>query len=83
MNSTNIPKDIISVKALTTSIGITSLLENFKTFSKRSTVLHSVTIYVLNDDKMYEQHDVKTDKGIITSNFLRGFQVDLEEIFQA
>ncbi len=38
---------------------------------------------MLNDDKMYEQHDVKTDKGIITSNFLRGFQVDLEEIFQA
>ena len=46
-------------------------------------MLHSVTIYVLNDDKMYEQYDVKTDKGIITSKFLRGFQLDLAEIFQA
>lgn len=34
-----------------------------------------------NDEKMYEQHDMKTDTGKIVSKFLSGFRVDLEAIF--
>ncbi len=44
-------------------------------------MLNSVTVYALNNDGMYIQHDMKTEKGRITSNFLTGFQVDLTEIF--
>jgi Uma2 family endonuclease len=44
-------------------------------------MLHSVTVYSLNEERMYEQHDMKTEGGNITSNFLHGFSVDLKEIF--
>ncbi|WP_174612884.1 Uma2 family endonuclease [Virgibacillus ihumii] len=44
-------------------------------------MLDSITVYTLNDDKMYEQHDVKTKTGKITSKFLDGFQLDLAYIF--
>jgi Uma2 family endonuclease len=44
-------------------------------------MLDSVTVYALNNEKMYVQHDMKTDNGRITSKFLNGFSVDLQEIF--
>ncbi|WP_312474482.1 Uma2 family endonuclease [Neobacillus sp.] len=44
-------------------------------------MLHSVTVYTLNKERMYEQHDMKTEGGNITSSFLQGFSVDLKEIF--
>ena len=44
-------------------------------------MLNSVTVYALNDEEMYEQHDMKTEIGYITSKFLLGFSVDLQEIF--
>lgn len=44
-------------------------------------MLHTITVYSLNDDEMYEQHDIKTDIGNITSKFLEGFRVDLDYIF--
>ncbi|WP_156289425.1 Uma2 family endonuclease [Oceanobacillus salinisoli] len=46
-------------------------------------MLNTVTVYALNDEKMYEQHDIKTDKGEITSKFLDGFRVDLAPIFNS
>jgi hypothetical protein len=44
-------------------------------------MLHSITVYTLNGESMYEQHDMKTGNGIINSNFLAGFRTNLEEIF--
>lgn len=44
-------------------------------------MLNSVTVYSLNDERMYEQHDMKTESGCISSNFLQGFTVNLKEIF--
>ena len=44
-------------------------------------MLHSVTVYSLNEERMYEQHDMKTEGGNITSKCLEGFSVDLKEIF--
>jgi Uma2 family endonuclease len=44
-------------------------------------MLNSVTVYALNNEEMYIQHDMKTDNGRITSKFLNGFSVDLQEIF--
>lgn len=45
-------------------------------------MLNSVSVYALNDEEMYVQHDMKTEIGSITSKFLSGFSVDLKEIFQ-
>jgi Uma2 family endonuclease len=44
-------------------------------------MLDSVTVYALNDEEMYVQHDMKTEIGRITSKFLPGFSVNLSEIF--
>jgi Uma2 family endonuclease len=44
-------------------------------------LLDSITVYALNDESMYEQHDMKTVNGIITSKLLVGFRINLEEIF--
>jgi Uma2 family endonuclease len=46
-------------------------------------MLNSVSVYALNDEEMYVQHDMKTEIGSITSKFLPGFSVNLSEIFQA
>jgi Uma2 family endonuclease len=43
-------------------------------------MLNSITVYSLNDEEMYEQHDMKTNIGKITSKFLEGFSVDLEQV---
>ncbi|MBS4208165.1 Uma2 family endonuclease [Bacillus sp. FJAT-50079] len=45
-------------------------------------MLSSVSIYSLNEEKLYIQHDLRTEEGNVTSQFLKGFQVDLKEIFQ-
>lgn len=45
-------------------------------------MLNSVSVYALNDEEMYVQHDMKTEVGTITSKFLPGFSVNISEIFQ-
>lgn len=45
-------------------------------------MLNTITVYALNEEKMYEQYDMKTDIGTITSKFLNGFHLDLEYIFK-
>jgi Uma2 family endonuclease len=45
-------------------------------------MLNAVSVYALNDEEMYVQHDMKSEMGCITSKFLSGFRVELSEIFQ-
>jgi Uma2 family endonuclease len=45
-------------------------------------MLNSVTVYALNDEGLYVQHDMKVEKGRITSKFLSGLCVEISEIFQ-
>ncbi|WP_246945032.1 Uma2 family endonuclease [Bacillus pinisoli] len=44
-------------------------------------MLHSITVYTLNNEGMYEQFDMKTERGNITSKFLEGLKVDVEAMF--
>ncbi|MFC0273162.1 Uma2 family endonuclease [Metabacillus herbersteinensis] len=44
-------------------------------------MLDSITVYFLNAEGMYEQFDIKTRTGKIKSNFLKGFDVELEYVF--
>ncbi|MBO0995003.1 Uma2 family endonuclease [Bacillus sp. SD088] len=44
-------------------------------------MLDTITVYTLNGDGMYEQHDVKAGTGLITSKFFTGFQLDLTEVY--
>jgi len=44
-------------------------------------MLQSITVYTLNDEDMYEQHDMKTEIGKIHSSYLDGFSIELKEIF--
>ncbi|WP_343272099.1 Uma2 family endonuclease [Lentibacillus songyuanensis] len=44
-------------------------------------MLDTTMVYALNDKGMYEQHDMKTEIGEITSRLLEGFRVDLANIF--
>jgi Uma2 family endonuclease len=45
-------------------------------------MLNSVTVYTLNDENMYEQHDIQIDSGEVTSKLFDGFQVELADIFK-
>lgn len=45
-------------------------------------MLNAVTVYALNDEHMYEQHDMQKDKGEVTSKLFEDFQVDLEDVFK-
>ncbi len=45
-------------------------------------MLNTVTVYSLNNEKMYEQHDMKTNVGILSSKILEGFKIDLDYLFQ-
>ncbi|MDC3417210.1 Uma2 family endonuclease [Aquibacillus salsiterrae] len=45
-------------------------------------MLNTVTVYALNDEKMYEQFDIKTDTGEITSKVLAGFRINLRHLFR-
>jgi Uma2 family endonuclease len=44
-------------------------------------MLKTITVYSLNNEGMYEQFDMKTEKGKITSKFLEGLKVELETLF--
>lgn len=44
-------------------------------------MLHSITVYALNHEKLYEQHDMKTEVGQITSKVFEGLSIDLQYIF--
>lgn len=44
-------------------------------------MLESITVYILNNEGMYEQLDMKTSVGSVKSKVLESFTVDLEEIF--
>lgn len=44
-------------------------------------ILNAITVYALNDEGMYEQHDLKTEKGKISSKLFLELTVALEEIF--
>jgi len=45
-------------------------------------MLETITVYTLNDEEMYEQHDIKKETGEITSKVLNDFRVDLKNIFE-
>lgn len=45
-------------------------------------MLNAVTVYALNDEDMYEQHDMQKNKGEITSRLFEGFRVDIEDVFK-
>lgn len=44
-------------------------------------MLKTVQIYILTDEKQYYQADVKREIGYIESVVLKGFKINLEEIF--
>lgn len=44
-------------------------------------MLASVTVFTLNEEKMYDQYDMKTGSGNISSEFLQGFSINLNDIF--
>ncbi|MDC3413686.1 Uma2 family endonuclease [Terrihalobacillus insolitus] len=44
-------------------------------------MLCAVTVYALNVENMYEQHDMQINTGEITSKLLNGFRVDLAYLF--
>ncbi|WP_066288609.1 Uma2 family endonuclease [Bacillus sp. FJAT-29937] len=43
-------------------------------------MLNAITVFALNDEEMYEQHDMKAEIGRVTSKLLEGFSVNLEEV---
>lgn len=45
-------------------------------------MLNAVTVYALNDENMYEQHDMQKSKGEVTSRLFEGFRVDIEDVFK-
>ena len=45
-------------------------------------MLEAITVYVLNNEGMYEQFDIKTISGQVSSKLLDGFSVDLEYVFK-
>nr|WP_243122258.1 Uma2 family endonuclease [Clostridium thermarum] len=44
-------------------------------------MLDFITVYTLNDEEMYEQFDIKTTTGQVSSKLLDGFSIDLYYIF--
>jgi Uma2 family endonuclease len=44
-------------------------------------MLNAVTVYAINDENMYEQHDMQKNKGEATSRLFEGFRVDIEDVF--
>lgn len=44
-------------------------------------LLDSVSVYCLNDEGMYELHDMKVETGSVSSKYFEGFKMDLKEIF--
>lgn len=46
-------------------------------------MLNAVTVYALNDENMYEQHDMQKSNGEVTSRLFEGFQVEIEDVFSS
>lgn len=44
-------------------------------------MLNTITVYALNVEGMYEQHDMKTETGIIHSKIIKDCKIKLEDIF--
>ncbi|MPM38452.1 hypothetical protein SDC9_85081 [bioreactor metagenome] len=44
-------------------------------------MLNTLQVYVLDENYQYEQAVVKSDTGKVSSHILKGFSVDLEELF--
>lgn len=44
-------------------------------------MLNAITVYTLNKEEMYDQHDMKTGIGKVSSQFLEGFSIELEKLF--
>lgn len=44
-------------------------------------MLHAIQLYVLTDEQVYQQAAVLKDEGVITSSVLKGFHVELGEVF--
>lgn len=44
-------------------------------------ILQTVQVYALDEDKEYQQLDVKVKVGVIQSAILEGFEVDVEKLF--
>ena len=45
-------------------------------------MLNAIQLYALTDEHLYQQVEVLKDEGTIKSTVLKGFQVNLEEIFR-
>lgn len=45
-------------------------------------MLNIVLIYVLNEEGQYYQTDALKEKGLASSEILKGFEVDMEELFK-
>ncbi|MBB6282318.1 Uma2 family endonuclease [Geobacillus subterraneus] len=46
-------------------------------------MLNTVQIYSLNDEAQYQQTDVLRGKGIARSGVLKGFEINVEELFKS
>jgi Uma2 family endonuclease len=44
-------------------------------------MLKTITVYSLNQEGMYEQFDIKTERGMVASKLLEGFHVDVQSLF--
>jgi Uma2 family endonuclease len=38
-------------------------------------ILNDVPVYALNEENMYEQHDIQKNKGEVTSRLFEGFEL--------
>jgi Uma2 family endonuclease len=75
LSSSNQSHDLITKLNLYMNVGV-------KEYWIVNPMLHSVTVYSLNEEGLYEQHDIKTEGGIVSSEILKGFSIDLKEIFE-
>jgi Uma2 family endonuclease len=45
-------------------------------------MLHTIQVYALTDEQVYQQVEALKGEGIIKSSVLKGFNVDLQEVFR-
>lgn len=66
-------------------IGVPRLIVEILSPSNQShdliTKLNTITVYSLNVEGMYEQHDMKKETGIIHSKIIKDCKIKLEDIF--
>jgi len=41
----------------------------------------AVTVYVLNEERLYEQADVQVKTGMVRSVYFSGLEIDMAELF--